>query len=146
MGRGPESQATKIAKAMALVAQHTGVSIETLKPLIDESEEDKILEAQAVCDYFEKAKGFKHIECRNCGEFFAYTWYYDGVKFCGTVCMSRWLKKQGMTWDPTKDPDRRWGLTRPAVVPSQVISLLRDLALTHTPEDPLSDKPDEESS
>jgi hypothetical protein len=136
MGRGPESQTSKERKALELAALALGIDVEVLaaqyKPAKAESTEEKMYEAQSVLNYFERVNEFKQIPCRNCGEPFAYDWHFAGVKYCTIHCMRRALEEQGLSWNPDKEPELRWGLSRPAIVPSQVLALLRELALKET--------------
>lgn len=127
MGRGPESQASKMEKALRLAAETLGVTIESLKPMVAESEEDKMFEAQSVLNWFERAQDFKIIPCRNCGLKFAYDWYFDGIKYCSVHCIRIALQEQGLDWDPTREPLRRWGVSRPAFVPGTLLTLLSKL-------------------
>lgn len=111
-----------------------GVKIESPQ----ETQHDLIRQAQAVLFYFEaKGKGFRELPCRWCEQPFAYSWDVAGVQYCSIPCMVSALKDIGITWNPTKPPEDRWGRTIPAVVPPQALEILQDLVSIQ--EDPIPD-------
>lgn len=121
MPRGPLSKESKQKAALAKAEELFGVAIE--QPL--ESIEDKMREAQSVINYFlVSGNGFKKIECRNCLQMFAYSYPYDGVKYCSIRCMAAALEKIGFKWDPSREVDRRWGRYVPAIVPPSALEIL----------------------
>ena len=135
MPRGPLTQETLLRRAQEKIREALGYEIELDLP--NESEEDRVVEAESVITYFEvRGKGFKKIPCRNCGKIFAYSYHIDGVKHCSVECIAQTLRKMGLKWDPLRSVDRRWGLYRPAVVPPSALNSL--LSLVDTQENLLS--------
>lgn len=95
---------------------------EVSEPLM--TDEEQLLEAQAVLNYFERNKeGFKYETCRGCGQKFAYSYHYDGIKSCSIECMAAQLRKIGINWQYGRPLHLRWDRFYPAVVPSPVIAL-----------------------
>src|SRR5688500_1413343 len=99
-------QKIAIERALAKAAEFLGKSIE----IPDESTEELMREAQSVINYFDmKGEQFKHIECRQCGFLFAYSYHYDGVKYCSISCIKRALRERGLNWDPSVPVEQRYG-------------------------------------
>lgn len=120
MGRGPESQQTKLAKALAEVQKAFGITLEV--PM--ESANDLMREAQSAIFYYENSGAFNHKTCKWCSGVFAYNWDHDSIAYCSISCAAKYLESIGLRWDPSKPLEERWGKTTPAVVPPQVIELL----------------------
>lgn len=128
MGRGPESPATKAAKAAALAAQFLGKPVETLEiNLPVETTDDKMAEAQAILNYFEvRGEGFRDKQCKQCGDWFAYRWNRDAIAYCSVYCGSKALEQIGLHWNPLKDLKERYGRTAPMVVPPAALEILKE--------------------
>jgi len=151
-----QSQQQRIEKALTAAAKALGVETEDLDVKRDDPEhlEDKMLDAQAVVDYFTKSKGFKEIPCRECGMIFAYNWYFDGIKYCSPHCLKLSLEKIGIVWDLERPAARRWSQSRPAIIPPPALEILKQimpekieqsspvLSLVVPPEDPPPDTTD----
>jgi hypothetical protein len=136
MARGPLKKETVQARALAKAAEVLGVAVEELNvPVVIETPESKIFEAQSAALYFEvRGNGFRHQTCEVCKERFAYAWDVAGVKCCSVVCMAKKLENMGLKWDPTRPPERRWGQTVPAIVPSFALKNIQQV-LAGTPKD-----------
>lgn len=131
MARGPLSKETIQARVLAKAAEVLGVSVDELDvPVVIETEESKILEAQSAALYFEvRGHGFRHAMCETCNRRFAYAWNVAGVKCCSVICMAKKLENMGLKWDPHREPERRWGQTVPAIVPAYALeNILQVLA------------------
>lgn len=114
----------KLQKALALASEVLGHEVEA--PV--ETLSDSMAQAQAALNYFEARRdGFVEKACFNCGGIFAYCWDREGILYCSVTCMSKALEKRGMTWDPSKPPEKRWGKTIPAVVPPEALEVLQEL-------------------
>lgn len=129
---GKHSPEVRAARAAALVAELQGISPEEVKITLPvESIDDKMAEAEAVTQYYEtRGQYFTHINCRWCGELFAYKWDRHAIKYCSVQHANEALKKLGLKWDPTREQSQRWGRTAPVVVPAaalpHLIQLLED--------------------
>jgi predicted nucleic-acid-binding Zn-ribbon protein len=128
-------QKIALERALAKAAEFLGKPIE----LPAENKEDLIREAQSVINYFDvKGEQFKHIECRQCGYLFAYSYHYDGVKYCSIPCIKRALKERGLTWDPSVPVEQRYGpVAVPAVVPPSALKTLQQVLKDDTQVDQL---------
>lgn len=124
---------TKTRKAALAIVELTGRDFEEVfselkAKLPIESTDDKMAEAEAVTLYFEtKGHNFTHINCRNCGELFAYCWNRHAIKYCSVQCADSALKKLGLKWDPTREQSLRWGSTAPIVVPAAALPHVQSL-------------------
>lgn len=109
----PQTKQERFAKELF---EKFGISPEITKAAFTASpdtEEDIILEAEAVLFYFKvKGKGFEKQECPECGLVFAYKYKSSlGAQFkCSNACRKSALAKIGITWDPMKLPEQRWGM------------------------------------
>lgn len=113
---------TQQQRALALAAEVLGqpvdMPVETLS--------DLMAQAQATLNYFQAPGEFSYKECWECAREFAYCWNRQGILYCSVTCMSKALERKGMTWDPGKAPEKRWGKTIPAVVPPEALELIRE--------------------
>jgi hypothetical protein len=144
---------------LAKIAQHLGKDLEEVKeaalPLY--SYEEEVMERQSIINFFKarvrperqritvngksrletdaefekRYNEWRFKECRNCNRMFAYAYSYDGVAFCSLDCLDEDLKKMGLELTRNRDVKKRWGLTRPAVVPAPVLELLQDAYPNH---------------
>lgn len=141
---GKHSPQTRAAKAAAIVAELQGISPEEVKVTLPyENIDDKMAEAEAVVQYFEtRGENFKHINCRYCGELFAYKWDRFSIAFCSVTCAREDLKRRGLNWNPMRGPGQRWGKTAPIVVSAEALPHLQSL-LQHKNDqaDQILDKP-----
>ena len=127
MPRGPLTQETKVARALAKVNAILAEAGEELIeiPEQDETTEDHMREAQSVLNYFEvRGDSFKQIECRQCGLVFAYSYHFDGVKYCSVPCIKRALNAIGLSYNPKRDVGTRWDRFVPAIVPPDALKIL----------------------
>jgi hypothetical protein len=126
-------QKIALERALAKAAEFLGKPIE----VPNESLEELMREAQSVINYFEmKGEQFKHIECRQCGYLFAYSYHYDGVKYCSISCIKRALKERGLDWDPSVPVEQRYGpVAVPAVVPPSALKTLQQVLKNDIQED-----------
>lgn len=113
----------KAQRALALAAEVLGRPVEV--PV--ESLSDLMAQGQATLNYFQARSEFKEKTCWDCGKVFAYCWDREGILYCSVPCMARALEKKGMTWDPTKPPEKRWGKTIPAVVPPEALETVEGI-------------------
>lgn len=129
---GKHSPETRAAKAAALVAQLKGIPIEEVKiELPVESVDDKIAEAEAVVQYYEtRGENFRHINCRWCGELFAYKWDRFSIAFCSIICAQADLRQRGLDWNPMRGPGQRWGRTAPIVVSAEALLQVQSLLVS----------------
>jgi hypothetical protein len=89
------------------------------------TDEEKILEAQAVLTYYMvRGKGFFIETCRSCKSKFAYSYNFTGVKYCSIECIHQALQEIGLSWTMGRPLDERYGRYAPAVVPSVAFSLV----------------------
>lgn len=144
---GKHSPETRAAKAAALVAQLQGVPVEEVKITLPvESVDDRMAQVEAVIQYFEtNGQYFTHINCRECGELFAYKWDRHAIAFCSVLCAHENLKRIGLTWNPSRGPAQRWGVTAPIVVPAAALPHIQSLLKTDQ-EVQVLDTPEEENS
>lgn len=128
MPRGPlkpETKKQRTYEALQQWMQNEGVEFKVTEP--EETVSDKMREAQSVINYYEtKGAGFKEKPCKFCGLIFAYSWNVGSIGYCSVTCAASALKEIGLTWDPSKPPEMRWGQFVPAVVPPQALDLLKD--------------------
>lgn len=109
------------------------------------TEEEAILEAQSVLNYYEwrreLTKGAKETDaqfeqrcrvwrykiCEGCNLKFAYSYHYDGVKFCSLDCLQVGLERIGLRVTYGQPLMKRWGLRYPGLVPSSALQALESL-------------------
>jgi hypothetical protein len=109
------------------------------------TEEEAILEAQSVLNYYEWRLGlvqgpketdaqfdrrchvWRYKACESCKERFAYSYHYDGVKFCSLDCLKVALNKIGIQITYNQPLRKRWGLRYPGIVPSTALSSVESL-------------------
>lgn len=111
------------------------------------TDEEQLLEAQAVSNYFEArknnvTKGWHYQDCKVCGETFVYSYHYEGIKTCSIECMAGQLREQGIEWTYGRDLYLRWGNTYPAVVPPPALEAINSLLGT----DSISSEDDDDPS
>lgn len=141
-------QQAKLEKLLAQMGQALGkdekILLEQANPL--HSTESSFYEAQAVINYFkyrikpliekgEKPEDFdkRYREwrikiCEGCGDRFAYSFAYDGVKYCSYDCLEKALLDIGIVMRRDRELKLRWGVHyHPAVVPSSALESLETL-------------------
>lgn len=129
----PQTVETKTRKAAMAIVELTGrdfdeVFNELKAKLPIESADDKLAEAEAVVQYFEtRGENFRHINCRWCGELFAYKWDRYAIAFCCISHAQADLKQRGLNWNPTRGPGQRWGKTAPIVVSAEALPHVKSL-------------------
>ncbi len=123
------------------------------------TEEEQMYEAQSVLNYFTWRKSlirghkesdaqwearlrvWKYKICDECDGKFAYSLHYDGVKFCSLDCLKEALKKQGLTFDPYRPLQKRYGYhQRPGLVPASALTAIESVYAAS------SDSPDADAS
>jgi hypothetical protein len=128
---------------LAKIAQFLNKDVEEVKEIkAVYTEEEAILEAQSVSNYFHwrkrlqkgpketdeqfarRQKMWQYKDCKECDGRFAYSYHYDGVKFCSLDCLKSNLAKMGITYHPNRPPEQRWGFTRPGIVPSSALAAI----------------------
>lgn len=121
----------RLEKALAeAAAAFDGIDLSSISlPL--EAQTDLIREAASVIAYFDMKEEFKEEICRGCGLKFAYAYYTSSVKHCSVPCLKRVIEELGLTWDPSKPYEQRWG-TRyvPAIVPAAAYAIIQQQAPT----------------
>lgn len=109
-------------------AAKQGIDTSEIKtPLM--TDEEQLLEAQAVLNYFERnGEGFHYETCSNpaCGMKFAYSYHYNGIKTCSIECMADNLRRVGINWHYGRDLNQRWDRYYPAIVPGVALALEDD--------------------
>ena len=120
---------TQIKRTQAKILeflQSQGLDTSGIKePLL--TDEEQLLEAQSVLNYFENNKeGFYYEKCRGCGMKFAYSYHYKGIKSCSIECMAAQLRKIGIQWHYGRDLHDRWDRYYPAIVPGVVLELTEE--------------------
>ena len=106
------------------------------------TEEEAILEAQSVLNFYDwrrnlardpketdrqyeaRLRVWQYKECEECHGRFAYSYHYDGVKFCSLDCLQSALKKLGIQFHPGRPLNLRWGYRYPGIVPSSALSAI----------------------
>jgi hypothetical protein len=106
------------------------------------TEEEAALEAMSVLNYYHwrkrlvrekgetdrvweaRNKVWQYKECEGCHQTFAYSYHYDGVKYCSLDCLQVGLKEIGLQVTYGKPLMKRWGLTYPGIVPSSALQAL----------------------
>lgn len=103
------------------------------------TEEEAAYEAQSVLNFYEwrkklvrdskepdhiweaRKRVWQYKTCESCQELFAYSYHYDGVKYCSLDCLSVALKKIGLQVKYGRPLNLRWGLKYPGIVPSSAL-------------------------
>jgi hypothetical protein len=149
-GNLTKSQMDKFASLMANfgIDQESAIEV-TKKPLYSETE--VILEGQSIILFFQsrveplleagekvedfdkRFKAWKFKECEGCHQRFAYAYPYGGVRYCSLDCLEKGLADIGIRFSRHQDVKRRWGLSRPAVVPASALQALSDIYGEKTP-------------
>src|SRR5678816_4767811 len=77
-----------------------------------ETDEELILEAQAVLTYYrERGTTFITEICRSCKLKFAYSYSYTGVKYCSIECIHQALQKIGLSWTMGRELSLRYAVS-----------------------------------
>lgn len=118
-----DQQQKKLDKALEAMSKVFG---ETNVDLPLESTLDIIREAASVIQYFDMHEKFKTEICRNCKQEFAYGYYVTAVKYCSIPCMAAALAEIGLSWDPGKPAEQRWGRYVPAIVPPLAHEVIKE--------------------
>lgn len=145
-----KAQMDKFAKIMGNFGVDTEAALEAAKkPLYSENE--LILEGQSVILFFQtrvqpliekgenpevfdkRFNSWKFRECEGCKERFAYSYPYGGVKFCSLDCLEKGLAEIGIKFTRHQNVKRRWGPSRPAIVPASALAALSDTYADETP-------------
>lgn len=138
-----KSQADKFAALMEKFGVDTEVAMEAAKkPLYSETE--TILEGQSIILFYQsriqpliehgekpeifdkRFNAWKFKDCDGCGERFAYAYPYGGIRYCSLDCLEKGLADIGIRFSRHSDVKRRWGPSRPAVVPASALEALSD--------------------
>jgi hypothetical protein len=125
---------------LAKIANLLGKEVEEVKEARAlYTEEEAILEAQSVLNYYEwrkrlvREKGetdrvwearqrvWQYKQCDGCKEPFSYSYHYDGVKYCSLDCLQVGLKEIGLSVTYGQPLMKRWGLRYPGIVPSSAM-------------------------
>lgn len=122
MSRKPQNLSDRVSK---LFGAELAETLQQSLTSHSETVADKLHEGQSVLNYFAtRGKGFKTEVCRTCELTFAYSLHFDGVKYCSITCMREALHKIGLQWNSEREPERRWGAYRPAIVPPAALSIV----------------------
>lgn len=118
------------------------------------TEEEAILEAQSVLNYYEwrksltREKGepdriwearqrvWQYKECKGCKERFSYSYHYDGVAYCSLDCLQVALKEVGLSVTYGQPLMKRWGLRYPGIVPSTALKSVESVLSAYSSEQP----------
>lgn len=99
---------------------------------------DPSYDAEAVLLFLEKPARFLFKPCKFCEEMFGTN--YRGVGYCSDNCRIRALQKLGISWDPGKAQEERWGGEPPLIIPPaaihkllQLVSLQEDVVIDNPP-------------
>lgn len=71
----------------------------------------KSREAESVLALIARQDLFNYKLCRECHGPFALN--FADVAYCSDICRKTSLEKRGITWNPLKDPEERWGYNGP---------------------------------
>jgi len=142
---------------LAKIAKLTNKPVEEIKQAQAlYTEEEAALEAMSVLNYYNwrkelirqngepdriweaRQRQWRYKICEGCKLEFAYSYHYDGVRFCSLDCLQVALRKIGLEVTYGRPLMKRWGLTYPGIVPSSALQAVKQLL-------PSSDA-DEESS
>lgn len=131
MGRPKKTEIQKLAdKARALGIDLSDIDLPTTPT---DTEEDKVLEAEAVILYFDiKGVGFRHQICPVCGNEFAYKYKVEMSKMrCSNRCRRKELESRNIPWSPGKPLETRWakGASKgylPLIVPPEALQAIRE--------------------
>jgi hypothetical protein len=119
-------QLAMLKKALAKAEGIFGIT-EIELPVVTES--DAIHEVASVIAYFDMREKFREETCRGCGNKFAYAYYFTSVKHCSVPCLRKTIRNLGLTWDPNKPFEQRWGSRYvPAIVPAHVYAMINEQA------------------
>lgn len=106
------------------------------------TEEEAILEAQSVLNFYEwrrtlvkgpketdrqfeaRERVWRYKSCEGCKQRFAYSFHYDGVKFCSLDCLRIGLRKIGLDFSYARPLHLRWGFQYPGIVPSSALTAI----------------------
>lgn len=109
------------------------------------TEEEQIYEMQSVLNYYrwrkspERKQGetkdeyearltaWKTKTCEGCQELFAYSYAYNGVKYCSLDCLKKALEDIGLTFTYGRPLNLRWGYRYPGVIPSTALKSVEAL-------------------
>lgn len=138
---------------LAKIAQQLGKDfdevVEAALPLY--SHEEEVMERQAIINFFKarvrpqkiqvtvngktrletdaefekRYNEWRFKECKTCHSMFAYAYSYEGVGYCSLGCLDEELKKIGLALTRDRDVKKRWGPTRPAIVPASALESLQ---------------------
>lgn len=140
---------------LAKIANLLGKEVEEVKEARAlYTEEEAILEAQSVLNFYEwrkrlvREKGetdriwearqrvWTYKECAGCKEPFAYSYHYDGVKYCSLDCLQAGLKEIGLKVTYGQPLMKRWGLRYPGIVPSSALKCVESALAASSEEQP----------
>ena len=118
----------KLEKALAEAASvFEGIDLSSIA--LVESQNDLVREAASVVAYFDMKEAFREETCRGCGLLFSYAYYTTSVKHCSVSCLKKMLENAGLTWDPFKSYEDRWGSRYiPAIVPATAYAIIKQQA------------------
>lgn len=125
-------ESTKQRKIDEWGAKLFGVTLEEYRKMRgDEEQSDKTREAQAVLLFMEHPHAFMQKECDECGMIFMTT--YKFVSLCSNACRIKSLRRMGIEWNPSRNPDERWRRAKIPVdytIPPHALDVLLSLAKT----------------
>jgi hypothetical protein len=145
MGRlAMKTQSKRQENLLAKIAALTNKPVEEIKQAQAlYTEEEAALEAMSVLNYYNwrkdlvrqkdeperiweaRQKQWRYKICEGCKAEFAYSYHYDGVKFCSLDCLQIALRKIGLEVTYGRSLMKRWGLTYPGIVPSSALQSVK---------------------
>lgn len=121
MPRGVPSDKTRRKQLLARASEFLGHDV----TFPDETLSSQMAEAQAVVSYVQDSGvGWREKVCSSCHKPFRFKWDRDAIGYCSVPCMAEAARAIGLTWDPTRPPESRWGKTIPLVVPGHALEVL----------------------
>lgn len=127
MPRGVPSDKTRRNQVLARAREYLGHDI----VLPDETLSSQMAEAQAVVSYVQDSGvDWREKVCSSCHKPFRFKWDREAIGYCSVPCMAEAARAIGLTWDPTRPPESRWGKTIPLVVSGHALE-----ALSHSDDD-----------
>lgn len=122
------------------------------------TEEEQVLEAQSVLNFYEwrrtliRQKGesdriwearqrvWKYKICTGCDARFAYSYHYDGVKYCSLDCLKKELRAIGLELSVGRPLNLRWGHRYPGIVPSSALLAIESEHVASSSENDVSEE------
>lgn len=107
-----------------------GKDVEEVAESIEETSQAS-LEAEAMLDYLKDPRGWTRPKpCLHCELTFVAN--RPSVGYCSDRCRKVALSELGLTWNPEKTPEARWGHSNavPLVVPPHALDFLRGVLIS----------------